>query len=203
MATRLLLVRHGAHADLGRVLSGRSDACGLTPAGEAAVAAVADRLARGPKPLGLMASPRRRAQETASLLARALNLAITTEPALDEIDFGAWTARDFAALEDEPAWQQWNSQRATAQPPRGEAMHEAASRLLRWIATLPERYPAGLVIAVTHADLIKAALLAHLGASLDGYWRLEVAPASVSILELWPGGGRVLGINLGAGETAE
>jgi broad specificity phosphatase PhoE len=184
MATLLLLMRHAAHEEAGRVLSGRTDEAALTPEGRASVAL------RAP-PAAAYASPRRRAQETAALL----GLATRTEPALDEMDFGAWTGRSFAALEDDPAWRSWNEQRATARPPGGEAMHEAQSRVLRWIEALPARHPDATVLAVSHADVIKAAICAHLGLTLDAHWRFEIAPASLSALELWPGGGRVRFVN--------
>lgn len=146
----------------------------------------------------LHASPRRRVRETAE----AAGLAVATEPALDEIDFGAWTGRDFAALAEDPAWRSWNEQRGTARPPDGEAMHEAASRILRWTGALPARHPDATVVAFSHADVIKAALCAHLGLALDAHWRLEVAPASLSAVELWLGGGRVRFVNDMAAEEA-
>ncbi|PWS37022.1 histidine phosphatase family protein [Falsiroseomonas bella] len=201
MATRLLLARHAAHAEVGRVLSGRTDRCGLSSEGEAQAARLARQL-RDCRPTTLPTSPRRRARETAAILGKALDLHPAQEPLLDEIDFGAWTGCAFASLEDDPAWRSWNTQRGTAMPPGGETMAEAAARVLRWIGTLPARFPDGTLLAVTHADVIKAALLVHLGAGLDAYWRLEIAPASISELELWPGGGRVIRINHCAGDIA-
>jgi probable phosphoglycerate mutase len=190
MGTLLLLLRHAAHAEAGLVLSGREDGAALTPAGIATARAQLPRLRRE-RPVALHASPRRRARETAALVGDALGLAPQIEPALDEIDFGAWTGRRFGALESDPAWRSWNEQRATARPPAGEAMHEAASRVLGWIETLPALRPHAVVLAVSHADVIKAALAAHLGLSLDAHWRFDIAPASLSAIELWPGGGRV------------
>jgi probable phosphoglycerate mutase len=187
MPTLLLLARHAAHEDAGRVLSGRSDAAPLTAQGRAQAAALARRL----RAEVLHASPRRRARDTAA----ATGMPVLADPALDEIDFGAWTGRDFAALADDPAWRSWNEQRATARPPGGEAMHEAQSRILRWIEALPARHPDATVAAVSHADVIKAALCAHLGLTLDAHWRFDIAPASVSAIELWPGGGRVRFVN--------
>ncbi|WP_372618248.1 histidine phosphatase family protein [Falsiroseomonas sp.] len=194
MPTTLLLARHAAHAEFGQVLSGRSDAAGLSAEGRAQAAGLARRLRRE-RPVALHASPRRRALETAQLLGEALGLPVITEPALDEIEFGAWTGRAFATLEDDPAWRSWNEQRATASPPEGEAMHAALSRVLRWTGGLPARHPDAVILAVSHADVIKAVLLAHLGATLDAHWRVEVGGASLSAVELWPGGGRVRLVN--------
>jgi len=194
VATLLLLARHAAHDEIGRVLSGRGDGAGLSAVGRAQATALADRLRRE-RPLALHVSPRRRARETAEALQVALDLPALVEPALDEIDFGAWTGRDFTTLSDDPAWRSWNEQRATARPPGGEAMHEAVSRVLRWSETLPHRHPGAAILAVSHADVIKATLLAHLGLTLDAHWRLDLDPASLSALELWPGGGRVRFVN--------
>jgi probable phosphoglycerate mutase len=184
MPTLLLLMRHAAHEEAGSVLSGRTDGAALTAEGRA-------RAVLRTRPDACYASPRRRARETAALL----GLTPAIEPALDEIDFGAWTGRGFDALADDPAWRSWNEQRSTACPPGGEAMHEAQSRVLRWTGTLPARHGDATVLAISHADVIKAALCAHLGLTLDAHWRFDIAPASLSAIELWPGGGRVRFLN--------
>jgi broad specificity phosphatase PhoE len=199
MRTRLLLIRHASHEEVGRVLSGRSDRCGLSTAGTAEARRLAQRLAAD-RPAALWCSPRRRARETAAIIGEVLGLGPVADPLLDEIEFGAWTGRSFSTLEDDAAWRGWNAQRGTAPTPGGETMAEAAARILRWIGARAAEQPGAVLAAVTHADPIKAALLAHLGAGLDSHWRLEIAPASCSALELWPGGGRVLGINRLAGE---
>ena len=47
-------------------------------------------------------------------------------------------------------------------------------------------------ILVSHSDVIKAVILTILGASLDHHDRLEIEPASVTTLDLWPGGGKIV-----------
>jgi len=192
--TILLLARHAAHAQLGRALTGRGQDHGLTEDGRAQAQLLAARLRRE-RATALYVSPRRRAAETAALLGTALSLEPRDEKTLDEIDFGAWTGRDFTELEEDPAWRSWNEQRATARPPGGEAMQEAQSRVLRWTGLLPARHPDEVILAVSHADVIKAAICAHLGLTLDAYWRFDICPASLSAIELWPGGGRVRFLN--------
>ena len=194
MPTILLLARHAAHAQLGLKLTGRGEDHGLTEDGHAQARGLAARLRRETI-TALYASPRRRAVETAALLGAALSLNVREEKALDEIDFGAWTGRDFAELEELPVWRSWNEQRATASPPGGEAMQEAQSRVLRWTGLLPARHPDEVILAVSHADVIKAAVCAHLGLTLDAHWRFDIGPASLSALELWPGGGRLRFLN--------
>src|SRR5688572_29417635 len=100
VTTLLLLARHAAHAQLGRALTGRGDDHGLTVDGRAQALALAARVGRH-RPGALFASPRRRAVETAALLASALHLPVREEAALDEIDFGAWTGCEFSTLNDD------------------------------------------------------------------------------------------------------
>jgi len=192
--TTLLLARHARHDRVARILCGRMPGVHLGAEGRAQAARLAARAARL-RPAALYTSPQPRARETAAAVSAACGLPAEACDALDEIGFGDWTGLDFEALEADPRWRAWNAQRATARPPGGEAMHEAQSRLLRWTETLPALHPGATVLAVGHADVIKAALLAHLGLSLDAHDRLEVAPASLSALTLWPGGGRVRWIN--------
>lgn len=185
--TRLLLARHASHAVVHRVLSGRSPDVRLSEAGRAEAALLARRIARE-RPVALFTSPQPRARETAA----ALDMPSVTCAELDEVHFGEWAGRAFDELEADPRWRAWNAHRATARAPGGEAMHEVASRVLRWIETLPAN---AVVAAVSHADVIRAALCIHLGLSLDAIHRIEIAPASLSAIELWPGGGRVTLIN--------
>lgn len=189
---RVVLVRHGSHDRLGRVLCGRMPGVSLSAAGRAEAEAVARRLA-GSGAATLLASPRERTAETASLIAAALDLTVETEPGLDEIAFGDWTGRAFDDLAADPLWSAWNMARATARPPGGESMAEAQGRVGRVLDRLAE--DGAPAILVSHGDVIRAALLKILGLGLDAYDRIVVDPASCSELALWPGGGRVVSIN--------
>lgn len=192
--TTLLLVRHARHDRVDGVLCGRMLDVHLSATGHSEAKRLARRLLHG-EPASIFTSPQPRAQETAQHIAEACSLHTGIVDALDEINFGEWTGRTFADLDANPHWQAWNAHRAVMRPPAGEAMHEAQARVTRWIATLPATHPDATVIAVSHADVIKGAILAYLDMSLDLHHRIEVAPASVSTLTLWPGGGRVRSLN--------
>jgi probable phosphoglycerate mutase len=192
--TRLLLARHASHAVVHGVLVGRDPGVHLSAAGQAEAAALARRVARE-GPVALYTSPQPRCRETAGAIAEACGLIPEVCDAVDEIDFGEWRGRSFADLDADPRWAAWNASRGTARPPGGEAMHEAQSRALRWIGTLAGTHGDVTIIAISHADVIKAAVLAHLGLGLDAHHRFEVAPASLTALSLWPGGGRLLFLN--------
>src|SRR3546814_14201668 len=56
------------------------------------------------------------------------DLAATTAEALNEIDLGLWSGRNFDALAADKDWALWNTARAHARPPGGEAMIEVQAR---------------------------------------------------------------------------
>jgi broad specificity phosphatase PhoE len=196
--TRLYLVRHAAHADLGRRLTGRARGVNLTPAGERQAKAVAECLARERLDL-IQTSPRERARQTAGAIAARCGAPVEVAEAIDEIDFGEWTGRDYAGLEDEPPWREWNERRSEARCPGGESMAEAADRITAHAAALARSRPGARIALVSHADMLRGLVSRVLGLPLDNMLRFEIAPASVSRLEIGNHGGCVLGLN----ETAE
>lgn len=187
-------MRHAAHGDLGLCLTGRAEGAALTPEGRAQAA----RLGRALRAEGLSevrTSPRQRARETATTIAQAAGAPLSTEAALDEVDFGRWTGRSFASLEGDPAWDDWNRRRAASRPPGGEGMAEAADRVARHAESLAARRSGERIALVSHGDVIRALVARVLGLSLDNLLRFEVAPASVSRLEAGPGWARLLTLN--------
>jgi probable phosphoglycerate mutase len=162
--------------------------------GRAQAARVAERLS-GERLGALYASPLERAQETAAPIGAATHLPVETAPGLNEIDVGTWTGRPFGELAPDPRWQSWNAERAHGQAPGGETMQGVQDRVLRELEAIRRRHSGERVAAVSHCDVIKAALCGVLGLSLDRYGAFEIEPASVSAIVLWEGGGKVLSLN--------
>lgn len=141
-----------------------------------------------------MTSPQERTRQTAAIIAAAHARPLEQEDALNEIDFGDWTGRDFAKLDPLPEWRRWNARRDQARPPDGESMLEVQIRLSRWLETLSTP-DLGTVAAVTHADVIKAVVAFALGLSLQAHDRFEVAPGSVTTVSATPDGLTLLRLN--------
>jgi len=193
--TTLHLVRHAAHALLGRRLTGRMGGVGLSEEGREQTEALAAALATRPI-AAVFSSPLQRARETAAPIAARLGLAVVKEPGLDEIDFGAWSGKSFAELEADPAWGEWNRFRSVTRCPGGESMLEAQARALATVTRLGAAYPAGEVVLVSHQDILKA-LLAHLlGIPLDFLHRLAFDVAHRAVVVLGRDFVRVDGLNL-------
>jgi broad specificity phosphatase PhoE len=190
----LLLIRHAAHVELGKVLTGRRRDVALSPDGLEQAEIVADLLAVEPL-AGIYSSPRERAFYTAREIAEQHQLGVTLLDALDEIDFGDWTGKRFDELEGDPLWDAWNGSRGSARPPDGESMADAVARAAGAIASLAELHPDGCVVAVTHCDIIRGVLAHHLGLPLDNLLRFDIDPASVSRLAVGSWGARVMSVN--------
>lgn len=173
------------------MLSGRS-AIGLDPRGHAEAAALARRLDDMPI-ASIHSSPCRRARETAAPIAERRGLEVRIAPALDEIDFGAFAARSFAALAGDADWARWNAERDSFRCPGGETMGEAVSRALGYLAALSAAdMPA---VCVTHCDVIRGVVAASLGLGFDGMFALDCDPASITTLALDGGGVRLASLN--------
>jgi probable phosphoglycerate mutase len=136
-----------------------------------------------------------RAAETADALAAAHGLRVTTDDRLIELDFGEWTGWTLDALQPLEDWRHFNTFRSGTRPPGGELMLEAQARVVSMLLALREAHAGQVVVAVTHGDVIKAALAFFLGVPLDLAHRMEIDPASRSIVEAHAWGARVLALN--------
>jgi len=189
---QIFLVRHGLHSEIGQVLSGRSEIA-LSQEGERQALALAAMMADVPI-ASLHSSPRRRALATIAPLAAQRRLAVRQSAALDEIDFGAFTGRPFAALADDPAWARWNAQRGRARCPGGETMAEAVGRALAYLRSLsPADLPA---LCVTHCDIIRGVLADLDGRNLNRLFDIACDPGSVTTLRVDGSSIRPLSINV-------
>ena len=191
MIRTVLLVRHGTHAEVGRVLSGRSDIA-LDARGRREAEALALAL-DGTAIASLHTSPRARARETIAPIAARRALPVTVAPALDEIDFGDFTGRSFTALDSDTDWQRWNAERATARCANGETMMEACERALAYVSGLADGDAPAL--CVTHCDIIRAVVVRALGLGFDRILEYECDPASCTTLEIGDGELRIIALN--------
>ena len=194
MATTLLLIRHAAHDLLGKAVAGRASGLSLNAHGREEALQLAERLSTAPI-AAVYSGPLERVRETAAPLAQRLGLTPRVDAGLHEIDFGAWTGRTFAELDADAMWPVWVNRRSEAHPPGGETIPAVQRRIIDTIERLRRAHGAEMVALVSHGDVIKAALAAYLGMSLDGLERFDIAPASVSILACGDGWSKVTQLN--------
>lgn len=197
--TRFLLIRHGRHSLLNHKLAGRMKGVSLSEEGVAQAEQLAERLEKLPI-AALYSSPMERALETAAPLAARLQLPIEQIEAFNELDFGEWTGRAFDELHPLKQWQHFNQYRSGTRMPGGETMLEVQVRALSGMEELRARHGSSLVAVFTHGDIIRALIGYYLGTPLDLFRRLEISPASASLVELEDWGPRVLWVNYGSFE---
>lgn len=196
-----LLIRHATCDHVGRRIAGRAPGVRLDARGRAEALALAEALAER-RIDAVYSSPLERAMETARVLADRLGRTVQAAAGLDELDFGEWTGRSLASLAEDPSWRAFNEARAATRIPGGELMSEAADRAMAELSRFERKHPDGVIAAVSHADVIRGILLRCLDMPLDAVHRLEVAPASVSVVRLFADGAQVVGVNWVAGPPA-
>ncbi len=195
-ATVVLLVRHGVTPTTGKMLPGQAAGLHLAEKGRAQAEAAAQRIAGLAKaPTAVCASPLERTRETAAPIARVLGLRVRTAPGLVEVDVGAWTEKPLSRLYRNPAWPTVQRWPAGFRFPGGESFAEMSVRAMDTVLGLVADHPGQTIVAVSHADPIKAIVAAAAGMPLDLLQRLVVSPCSISALLFTAGGPVVLCVN--------
>jgi probable phosphomutase (TIGR03848 family) len=193
--TTFYLIRHATNDYLDqRKIAGWVPGVHLNSEGRKQAQQLAERLARDAI-RAIYSSPLERAYETAEPIAAKLGLRVQISEGLGEIRFGDWTDETIAKLDTIPQWQRWNSFRSGTEMPNGEAMIEAQARIVREMLRLRTAHPNDRIALVTHGDPIKAAVAYFLGSPLDLFLRIEVDPASVSIIALDEHTARIIRLN--------
>jgi broad specificity phosphatase PhoE len=141
-----------------------------------------------------LASPTRRAAQTAA----ALGLEATIEPMLRDCDYGRWTGRTFDEVQaQEPeALADWIKDPSAA-PHGGESVVAMIARVSAWLDT--QLTKPGVMLAVTHASVIRAAIVCALEAEPRSFWHIDIAP--LSLTQLSGNGGRWTLVSMSSGKA--
>jgi len=190
-ATTLVLVRHGAtpHTAAKRFSGGlRSSNPGLSDEGRAQIRATADWLAPISEGVdAVVSSPVRRALESAEIIAERLGRTVDVEPGFAEMEFGRWDGLTFTevAEQDKAGLDAWIGSLETA-PPDGESFREVEERVLAGLERIREAHAGRTVVVVSHVTPIKTLVAHALQAPLEAVFRMELSPASVTVLSFYP-----------------
>ena len=208
MAT-VILVRHGrTTANASGVLAGRTPGVKLDDTGHEQAALMGERL--GDVPLvGIVTSPLERCRQTSKAIARHQDgkPGVVIEKGITECDYGDWQGGSLKDLAKEDLWSVVQNHPSAAAFPGGESMATMQSRAVAAIrrhdAAYEAEHGAGAVwAAVSHGDIIKAILADALGMHLDLFQRINVDPASVSIVRFTRTRPYVVASNTHAGDLS-
>jgi broad specificity phosphatase PhoE len=122
-------------------------------------------------------SPALCARQTAA----ALELAPAADPDLRDCDYGRWAGRSLREVgaEEPDAIALWLAD-VNAAPHGGESIADVRQRIAAW---LDRRIgESGRCVAVTHAAVIRCAILHAIGAPAQSFWHIDIGPLSMTEL---------------------
>jgi broad specificity phosphatase PhoE len=168
MVARITLISHASTRDLRAATFGGDD--GLDDIGRTQAERLAGSLGRVDQ---CWSSPALRARQTAE----ALGLTPQVDERLRECDFGRWSGLKLqqVLLREPRKLVSWMKNPASA-PHGGETVPQVLARVTDWLRE-PDRQK-GHTVAVTHASVIRAAIVYVIEAELRSFWRIDVSPLS-------------------------
>jgi ribonuclease H / adenosylcobalamin/alpha-ribazole phosphatase len=185
----MLLLRHGETAlSAEHRFAGRGD-IPLTAAGQRQAAAAARRLASRGGIEVVVASPLRRAWQTAQAVAAATGAPVQVDENLIETDFGKWEGMTFAE-----AAAQWPDEMSAwladpeASPPGGESFATAARRVLETLDRLLASHRGRTLLLVSHVTPIKTLVCRALLAPPAAMFRIHLNVASLCEIDWFADG---------------
>jgi probable phosphoglycerate mutase len=190
--TTLILVRHGVTDHTTRkVFSGGLASANppLNDEGRAQIRTTAEWLTPMRDRIdALVASPVRRTHQSAEILGEILGHAVEFEEGIAEMEFGSWDGLTFADVQaqfpDELSAWLGNLEYA---PGGGESFRTVSERVLQGRDRILETYAGKTVLVVSHVTPIKTLVADALGAPLEALFRMELSPASVTVISYFEG----------------
>lgn len=194
--TEFLLIRHGANEyTRTNKLAGWTPEVHLNDHGRAQAAALGQYLAKRTIH-ALYASPLERTVETAqAVLEHHPELPLQLLEDVGEVRYGAWQGQELGKLAQHKLWRSVQMAPSRVRFPGGEAMREVQIRAVGAIERLYEKHPRSTVAVVSHSDVIKMIVAHYLGVHLDLFQRINVSPASLTIISLGAGRAMIEQIN--------
>jgi probable phosphoglycerate mutase len=199
-ASVVLLVRHGLTPTTGIKLPGRAPGLHLSDEGRRQAEAAAERIGKVARIAAVYCSPITRARETAQPIGRAVKRALRIERDLADLDIGEWTGMSLKQAARRPEWETVQRNPSSFRFPGGESFPEMQTRMTSALGRIVARHPGQIVVAVSHADPIKAAVAQALGTPLDLFQRIMIAPSSITVVAYRRGGPSVLTVNSLSGD---
>lgn len=195
--TTIILVRHGRTilTETHRISGRGGEDPQLSEAGIQDAQAVAEELskvshsgayAKVLKPTVVVSSPIARTRETAAIIAAKLGIKVEINDDIAEIAFGDWDGHtNQEVAENWPdQYEQWRGD-VKISPLGGESLEEFDVRVQNGLADILEKYEGQTVVVVSHVMPIRGFLKSAMQAGWPSYWRISVAPCSMSIVRFW------------------
>jgi probable phosphomutase (TIGR03848 family) len=208
MAT-VILLRHGrTSANASGTLAGRTPGVHLDDLGRQQADRAGERLAVVPL-VEVVTSPLERCRETARAVAarQPARPRVHTDRRLTECDYGEWQGRPLKELSRLALWRTVQTDPSAVTFPGGESLPQMQARAVDAVrqrdAALTAAHGHGAVwVAVSHGDVIKSVIADALGMHLDLFQRINVDPASISVVRYTEARPYVLATNTHEGDLS-
>jgi len=190
MSTRLLLARHGQTAwNVQSRYMGQVDVP-LDDTGQRQAAILGRRLA-GETLAAIYTSDLLRARQTATAIAAHQNCPLILEARLREMDFGVWQGLTYTEIQDTDRinLEAWEADRLKNTPPSGESLSQFSSRVEAAYQAIIHAHLDETALMVAHGGVLKILLCQVLGLPPERYWQIQLSPASLSEIWIYPEGG--------------
>jgi len=155
----------------------------------------ATRIAQIKRVAAIYSSPLERARETARAIARARRMPVRLERGLVELDIGRCAGRKLDDVRKRPEWAVVQRHPSAFRFPDGESFSEMQARITGALARLVAQHQGRVIVAVSHADPIKAVVAHALGAPLDLFQRIMIGTASITAIAYGRTNATVLTVN--------
>lgn len=177
--TTLILVRHGETKQTEGGMLYTDHAAELTDKGLRQAEQLGDWLKRE-KAEVVLSSRARRVQSTAEIVAAALQLSIKVLSNLDEASPGDWEGRTYLDIKKEnpEQYHAWCNDPIHNAPPNGESVMQQYVRVVHEIKNIVNEFHGKRIIVLTHAGVIRAALVGALGMPVENFWRISAPTGS-------------------------
>jgi alpha-ribazole phosphatase/probable phosphoglycerate mutase len=183
--TRVWLIRHGEPCSESRGRCYGQLDIELSLEGRRQLQAVAGKLSEEPICV-IYSSPRRRALESASILAERLHCSVKTEEQFREIDFGDFEGKlyDDIAQEYPEIYRQWMEHPTETQFPNGESFVQMQTRVVDAAYKLYARHHGETIAIVSHGGVNRILLATALGVSDANIFRIAQRYAARNLVTL-------------------
>lgn len=187
----LLLIRHGqTDWNVSRMMMGRKP-IPLNDVGMEQAKRLADFL-KGSDLKAIITSPVKRAYQTAEAIANHYeNITPLEHEALTEIDYGDWVGKSFDEVieSDREIWDAYHISPDTVKLPGGESMVDVKKRVADLLGDVRSKYKNGRVALVSHADVLKVAILELMDMDLSKLMKFSVDNCAVILIRFQDGFG--------------
>ncbi|MBX9690468.1 MAG: histidine phosphatase family protein [Candidatus Obscuribacterales bacterium] len=182
--TSVLFLRHGhtLQTEAGRLYSDPKAL--LSEQGRTQIEALAELLEQEGYEK-ILSSTALRVQASAEIIAKKLKQEIILLPGLDEQSVGQWEGRSYLEIKksDPELYKAWCADPIRNSAPDGESIEDLYLRVVKDLKKMLLDYKGQKLIFVTHAGVIRSAIIEALGMPIDNFWRLNIPTASASKID--------------------